>query len=307
MTPAALWIGFALIIGLMLVLDLGLAQRKAHVVSFKEAAAWSLGWFVVAMLFNAAVYQMRGAVAAKQFFAGYLLELSLSVDNLFVFIMVFGYFGVGPLLQPRVLHWGILGAQIMRMLFIWAGVALIQTFSWMIYVFGAMLIYTGAKMAFHKEDEEVDPRRNPLLRLFKKFMPFSQEFAGDKFFVKAGKGIMATPLFATLLVIEASDVIFALDSIPAIIAITPDPMIVYTSNIFAICGLRSLYFLLAGLMGMFRYLKIGVSLILCFVGVKMLISSIYHIPIDFSLGMIAGILAVCVAASWAVGPEVETA
>ena len=177
----------------------------------------------------------------------------------------------------------------------------------MIYVFGAMLIYTGAKMALHKEDEEVDPRRNPLLRLFKKFMPFSQEFAGDKFFVKAGRGIMATPLFATLLVIEASDVIFALDSIPAIIAITPDPMIVYTSNIFAICGLRSLYFLLAGLMGMFRYLKIGVSLILCFVGVKMLISSIYHIPIDFSLGMIAGILAVCVAASWAVGPEVETA
>lgn len=302
MNPQALWVVFAVGILAMVVIDLGVLHKKAHAVSFREAGLLCAVWFALAMLFAGAVFHVHGREKALQFVAGYLLEYSLSVDNMFVFVMIFHYFGIPPIYQSRVLHWGIIGAVMMRFFFIFIGISLINTFHWMIYVFGLLLIYTGGKMAT-QGDEESDPEKNPALRLLKRFLPLSQEFKGEAFLEKIGGVWHATPLLAALFVVEASDVIFAIDSIPAIIAITPDTFIVYTSNIFAVMGLRSLYFLLAGLAGMFRYLKVGISMILIFVGVKMLISRFYHVPIGASLGLIALVLAVAILASWWAGPK----
>lgn len=295
--PHLLWLGFALLIGAMMWLDLGVINRHAHVITFRNAALWCAIWFFLAMLFNGAVLYVEGREKGLQFLAGYLLELSLSVDNMFIFILIFKYFAIAPLYQSRVLHWGILGAQVMRMIFIMAGVSLIRSFHWMVYVFGFMVLYTGAKMLLQKEDESPDLASNPAIKLLKRFLPLTTEHRGEKFFTRENGNLHATPLLAALLVIEASDVIFALDSIPAVIAITPDPFIVYTSNIFAILGLRSLFFMLSGLLGLFRYLKVGISVILCFVGIKMLMESFYKIPIGVSLGVIAGILALSISAS----------
>lgn len=292
---------FAGVILGMMALDLGLLQKKAHTVSFREAALWCLSWLTLAMLFAGAIWRADGSGRALQFLAGYLLELSLSIDNMFVFVMIFHYFAIESVYQSRVLHWGILGAIVMRFLFIFAGISLINAFHWMIYVFGLLLIFTGLKMAFQK-DEGKDLAHNPALKLLKRFMPVTNRVNGEAFFERVNGVWHATPLFAALIIVEFSDVIFALDSIPAVLAVTRDTFIVYTSNVFAIMGLRSLYFLLAGLAGMFRFLKLGISLILCFVGVKMMVSGLYHVPIAASLGVIAVTLAASIAASWLI-PE----
>lgn len=280
----------------MLALDLGVFHRKAHVVRLKEALGWSVVWICLALLFNLLIYFWLGSETALQFLAGYIIEKSLSVDNLFVFLLIFSYFSVPSVYQHKILFWGILGALIMRAIFIAAGITLIEKFHWMIYLFGGFLIITGIKMAFQK-DKELHPEANPVLRLFRRFVPVTDQYHNDHFFVlKEGKR-WATPLFVVLLLIETTDVIFAVDSIPAILAVTRDPFIVYTSNVFAILGLRALYFALAGIMQLFHYLHYGLSLILVFVGTKMLISDIYKVPIGIALAVIAGILIVSVIAS----------
>lgn len=280
----------------MLALDLGVFHRKAHVVRLKEALGWSVVWICLALLFNLLIYSWLGPETALQFLAGYIIEKSLSVDNLFVFLLIFSYFSVPSVYQHKILFWGILGALIMRAIFIAAGITLIEKFHWMIYLFGGFLIITGIKMAFQK-DKELHPETNPVLRLFRRFVPVTDQYHDDHFFVlKEGKR-WATPLFVVLLLIETTDVIFAVDSIPAILAVTRDPFIVYTSNVFAILGLRALYFALAGIMQLFHYLHYGLSLILVFVGTKMLISDIYKVPIGLALSVIAGILIVSVVAS----------
>jgi tellurite resistance protein TerC len=291
-----LWVLFSIVMCVVLFIDLGVLHKKAHVVSFKEALFWTAAWSLLAFGFAGVIAMASGRERALQFIAGFLLEKSLSADNMFVFILIFSYFGIPPLYQSRVLHWGILGAIVMRFILIFAGVALINRFHWMVYVFGAVLVYTGAKMAFRKE-EAMDPSRNPALRLLKRFMPLALEHHGENFFVRLQGVRHATPLFATLLVVEFSDLIFALDSIPAVIAISRDPLVVYTSNVFAIMGLRALFFLLASMLGMFRYLKFGISIILVFVGFKMMASPFYHVPTSASLCIIAGILSASIAAS----------
>lgn len=290
------WILFNLFVLAMLALDLGVFHRKAHVVRLKEALGWSVVWICLALLFNLLIYSWLGPETALQFLAGYIIEKSLSVDNLFVFLLIFSYFSVPSVYQHKILFWGILGALIMRAIFIAAGITLIEKFHWMIYLFGGFLIITGIKMAFQK-DKELHPETNPVLRLFRRFVPVTDQYHDDHFFVlKEGKR-WATPLFVVLLLIETTDVIFAVDSIPAILAVTRDPFIVYTSNVFAILGLRALYFALAGIMQLFHYLHYGLSLILVFVGTKMLISDIYKVPIGLALSVIAGILIVSVVAS----------
>ena len=291
-----LWVVFNLFVVAMLVLDLGVFHRKVHEVRIKEALLWSAFWIALALLFNLGVYFWRGPVTALEFLTGYLLEKSLSVDNLFVFLLIFTYFRVPPLHQHKVLFWGILGALIMRAIFILTGVALIQKFHWIIYVFGAFLIFTGIKMVTRQE-EEIHPERNPVLRLFRRLMPVTDNYEGGRFFVKHGGRLMATPLFIVVLVVETTDVVFAVDSIPAILAITLDPFIVYTSNVFAILGLRALYFALAGVMQLFHYLSYGLAAVLVFVGVKMLLADIYKIPIGIALGVVAGVLALSVIGS----------
>ncbi|MCG3157204.1 MAG: putative membrane-bound redox modulator Alx [bacterium] len=291
-----LWIGFNLFVLLMLALDLGVFHRKAHVVKTKEALLWSAVWIAMALLFNLGVYFWQGQKVALEFLTGYLIEKSLSVDNIFVFIMIFAYFGVPALYQHKVLFWGILGALVMRAVFIASGVALIERFHWIIYVFGAFLILTGVKMAWQK-DKEIHPEKNPLLRLFRRLMPVTDRYHGGAFFVKQAGGSFATPLFVVLLLVETTDLIFAVDSIPAILAITLDPFIVYTSNVFAILGLRSLYFALAGIMPLFHYLNYGLAAILAFVGAKMMLVDFYKIPIGISLGVVAAILLISVLAS----------
>ncbi len=291
-----LWIGFNLFVLLMLALDLGVFHRKAHVVKTREALLWSAVWIAMALLFNLGIYFWQGQKVALEFLTGYLIEKSLSVDNIFVFIMIFAYFGVPALYQHKVLFWGILGALVMRALFIASGVALIERFHWIIYVFGAFLILTGAKMAWQK-DKEIHPEKNPLLRLFRRLMPVTDRYHGGAFFVKQAGGSFATPLFVVLLLVETTDLIFAVDSIPAILAITLDPFIVYTSNVFAILGLRSLYFALAGIMPLFHYLNYGLAAILAFVGAKMMLVDFYKIPIGISLGVVAAILLISVVAS----------
>ena len=292
-----LWSGFALLIGVMLVLDLGVFNRKSHEISFKEAIAWTAVWTSLALAFNVWVYFEMGREKALEFLAGYLIEQSLSVDNLFVFIMIFSFFHVGKKYQPMILKWGIFGALLMRAVFILAGISLIERFSWMTYIFGGILIITGAKMLFGGE-EQIEPEKNFIVRIVRRFVPITKRIRSDHFFVRRQGVTAATPLFLTLLVVESSDVIFAVDSIPAVLSVTRDPLIVYTSNAFAIMGLRSLYYLLANVMGMFCYLKLGVSFILVFVGMKMLLAhSSWSISINFSLGVIFGVLAVSVMTS----------
>lgn len=283
------WICFLGFVLTMLALDLGVFHRKSHEVKIKEALIWSAVWISLALIFNYGIYIFMGKEKAIEFLTGYVIEKSLSIDNLFVFIMLFTYFNVDTKYQHKILFWGILGALVMRAIFIFAGVALISKFHWIIYVFGAILIYTGVKMLFHK-DEKIEPDKNPLVRLFKKFFPVTEEAHGGKFFVKMKGRRFATPLFVVLLIVEFTDLIFAVDSIPAILAITNDTFIIFTSNVFAILGLRALYFALAGITKYFYYLKYGLSAILVFVGVKMIIVDFYKVPILYSLMVISGIL-----------------
>jgi len=292
-----MWTVFNLVIAGVLYIDLGILNKKCHAVTLKEAVKWCVAWISLALIFAGIIHFREGQDRAFAFLTGYIIEYSLSMDNMFVFIMIFSYFNVPARLQPRVLHWGIIGAVIMRFLLIFAGIGLVKTFHWVIYLFGGLLIYTAFKMFGHDEEDRIEPEKNPLLLLFKRFMPFTTEPQGEKFFIRKNKLVYATPLFATLLVIEASDLIFAVDSIPAVIAISQDPFIVYSSNIFAILGLRSLYFLLASIMGLFCYLKYGISLILLFVGTKMLVSGFYQIQTATSLFVVIGILAISMLAS----------
>lgn len=291
-----MWIAFAVIMTVMFVLDLFVFNRKSHEIKFREALTWTVVWIGLAMLFNAGVWYVLGSAKALEFFTGYVIEESLSVDNLFVFIMIFSYFKVPRALQPKILKWGIIGALVMRGIFIMVGIGLIERFHWMVYVFGVILIYTGFKMAFGG-DEEVHPENNPMVRLVRRFVPITKRARGDRFFIKRRGIWAATPLFLTLVVVESSDVIFAVDSIPAVLAVTHDPFIVYSSNIFAIMGLRSLYYLLAHVMEMFTHLKLGVSVILAFVGAKMLLSNVVEIPLVLSLGVIIGALTISILTS----------
>ena len=288
-----MWLIFGTVIAVMFFLDLVVFNRKSHEIKFREALTWTCVWVGLALAFNGGVWYFMGPAKALEFFTGYIIEESLSVDNLFVFIMIFSYFKVPRMYQPRVLKWGIMGALVMRAAFIILGIELIQRFHWMMYVFGLILIYTGIKMAFGS-DEHVEPEKNPLVRLVRRFVPVTKRMVGDRFFIKRRGIWAATPLFITLVVVESSDVIFAVDSIPAVLAVTTDPFIVYSSNVFAIMGLRSLYYLLAHVMEMFAYLKLGVSFILAYVGVKMLLAGTVHIPLIFSLGMILGTLTISI-------------
>jgi tellurite resistance protein TerC len=291
------WVGFLAFIAAMLALDLGILNRKAHEVTLKEALAWCAVWFGLAMAFNLLVSFKMGEQAALEFFTGYIVEMCLSVDNVFVFIVVFQYFRVEPRHQHRVLFWGILGAVIMRALFIFAGISLINAFHWIIYVFGAFLVYTGIKLAIPKKEDGFSPERNPAVKLARRFLPVTNHFEGGHFFTHVHGKLHATPLFIVLLVVETTDVMFALDSIPAVIAITRNEFIVFTSNIFAILGLRSLYFAVSGVMKLFRFLNIGLAVILVFVGLKMIVSHYYPIDIRISLGIIGSVLAASILAS----------
>jgi tellurite resistance protein TerC len=298
------WVLFNIFVILMLVLDLGVIHRKAHVIRIKEALIWSAIWIALALLFNLGIYFWRGPETAVEFLTGYLIERTLSVDNMFVFLLLFTYFRVSSVHQHKVLFWGILGALAIRMIFIIAGVAMIQRFHWIIYFFGAFLILTGIKMAWEK-DKKIHPEKNPVIRLFRRFMPVTDHYEEGKFFVKKAGRYLATPLFIVLLVVETTDIIFAVDSIPAIFAITLDPFIVYTSNVFAMLGLRALYFALAGVMGLCSSLHYGFSAILLFLGSKMLLADIYKIPVGVALGVIAAILMICVIACIFLSPQVE--
>ena len=296
MDIVALWGLFAgLVLGTLFV-DLLKFSKKPHVMSFREASLWCVVWVSLAAAFGATVFFLEGSAKGLEFVTGYIIEWSLSVDNLFVFIVIFRYFAVPPAFQHRVLFWGIMGAIVMRGIFIAAGVGLLTYFHWTIYVFGAFLVYTGVKL-LRAGEVEVQPQKNPVLRFFTRLMPIETGYDKQNFFVRRKGQLVATALVPVLIVIETTDVMFAVDSVPAILAITRDPFIVYTSNIFAILGLRALYFLLAGVMGMFRYLKVGLCFVLTFVGVKMLISDFYKIPITVSLGIVAGILASSILAS----------
>jgi tellurite resistance protein TerC len=291
-----LWLGFTLFVLAMLALDLGVFHRTAHVVGVREALVWTAVWIALALGFNVGVYFWFGAERAFEFLTGYVIEKALSVDNIFVFLIIFSVFAVPAALQHRILFWGILGALIMRAIFIVLGAALLQRFHWVIYIFGAFLVYTGIKL-LRQQAHEVHPERNLLFRLFRRCVPAVHDYHGGHFTVVQNGRRCATPLLLVLVAIEATDLVFAVDSIPAIFAVTKDPFIVYTSNIFAILGLRALYFALAGMMGKFHYLKVGLSLVLIFVGVKMLLSGIYAIPILVSLGVIVGLLASAIVAS----------
>lgn len=291
-----LWIGFNLFVLAMLAIDLGVFHRRSHAVKLKEALTWCAVWVSLALIFCVGVYVWEGQEKALNFLTGYLIEEALSVDNLFVFLTIFSYFNVPAQYQHKVLFWGILGALIMRGIFIFAGVALIQEFHWLIYIFGAFLILTGIKMATQKE-LEIHPEKNPLLKLVRKIFPLTENYEQDKFFVKRAARTYATPLFVVLLVVETTDLMFALDSIPAVLAITHDPFIVYTSNVFAILGLRSIFFALSGIMKLFQYLHYGLSAILVFVGVKMLVADFFKIPVHIALGVVGGILVISVLAS----------
>ncbi len=296
MDQAWLWIGFNVFVLVMLAIDLGIFHKEAHEVKFKEAITWTLVWISLALIFNIGIYLYRGEQAAVEFFVGYLIEKSLSVDNIFVFLLIFNFFKVPGRYQHKVLFWGILGALIMRAIFIFAGITLIEKFHWMIYVFGGFLILTGIKMALPKKDE-IDLEKTLIIRVLKRVLPITPHYHGDKFFIQDKARWVATPLFVTLVFVEITDVIFAVDSIPAILAITRDSFIVYTSNVFAILGLRSLYFALAGFANMFHYLQYGLAAILSFVGIKMLISDHYKLHPIVSLLVIFIFLSLSVLAS----------
>ena len=291
-----LWIAFNLFVLAMLALDLGVFHRKSHEVSIREALTWTCVWITLAMLFNLFVYYYFDRSKALEFFTGYIIEKSLSVDNIFVIILIFSYFKVPSAYQHKVLFWGILGALVMRVIFILTGVELIHRFHWLIYIFGGFLVYTGIRM-LTSGDLKIDPEKNPLVKLARKIMPITPSFEGDRFFVKQDDKTWATPLFLVVILIETTDLIFAVDSIPAILAISDDSFIVYTSNVFAILGLRSLYFALAGIEKYFVYLKYGLSAILVFVGVKMCIADLFKIPIDVSLIIIGFTLMIAMVSS----------
>ena len=296
-----LWVGFNAFVLAMLAVDLLVFHKEAHQVRAREAATWSLIWIALAVLFGAGVYQFRGREAGLEYFTGYLIEKALSIDNIFVFVLIFSFFRVPPRYQHRVLFWGILGALLMRGAMIVGGAYLIQQFHWIIYVFGAFLVFTGIRMATHSE-HDYDPESSLAIRLVRRLMPITSEYHGQHFFVREQAGqvtrLVATPLFVVLVLVETTDLIFAVDSIPAIFAITQEPFIVYSSNVFAILGLRALYFLLADVIDRFHYLKIGLSAVLVFVGLKMLAVDLYKVPIGVSLGVIVLVLGMSVAASW---------
>jgi len=281
----------------MLALDLGVFRRRARAVTFRQSLAWSAVWIGLALSFAGLVFHFQGRGPALEFVTGYVIELSLSVDNLFIFLLIFRYFQVDEDHQHKVLLWGILGALVLRGLFIFAGVSLLERFHFLTYLFGALLVYSGFKL-FRQGESEIHPEKNPVLRVFRKIMPVTKEFEGDKFFVRKA-GLCATPLFIVLLVVETTDVLFAVDSIPAILAITLNAFIVYTSNVFAILGLRSMYFALAGMLELFHYLHYGLAVILMFVGAKMLASGYYQISTLAALGFVGVVLAVSVGASMA--------
>jgi tellurite resistance protein TerC len=291
------WILFNVFVLVMLALDLGVFNRRVHTVKFREALGWSAMWIGLASAFAVLVYFWHGRTESLEFVTGYVIELSLSIDNLFVFLVIFRYFRVPSELQHRVLFWGIVGALITRGIFILAGVSLIRRFEWITYVFGALLVFSGLKL-LRQGDEEIHPERNPLLRAFRKWMPVTKDYEGEKFWVRR-PGLYATPLVVVLLVVETTDILFAVDSIPAVLAITLNAFIVYTSNVFAILGLRSMYFAVAGMMDLFEYLHYGLSLVLVLIGAKMLLSHYYEVPTVIALGTVAGVIAVSVVASLA--------
>ncbi len=290
------WIAFNLFVIAMLAIDLGIFHRKAHTVSLKEAAIWSGVWISLALVFNAGLYFLRGPDPALQFFTGWLLEKSLSVDNIFVFVLLFSAFSVPAAFQHRVLFWGIIGALIMRGILIAVGAVLLEQFHWILYVFGVFLIFTGIRMALHKETQ-INPEKNPVLKLARRFFPVTKEYEQDHFIVRRAGQWMMTPLLLVLLIVESTDLIFAVDSIPAVFAVTRDPFIVYTSNVFAILGLRSLYFVFANVIEKFTYLKLGLSIILTYVGVKMVLADVFPIPTLLSLAIIALVLTGAIVAS----------
>lgn len=299
------WAAVLAFIIAVLLLDLVVFHRDAHAVSMREAAIWSVVWISLGLAFGLIIWATSGPQHAGEYYAGYLIEKSLSVDNIFIFALIFTYFAVPAESQHRVLFWGVFGALVMRAVFIAAGAALLEQFHWTIYVFGGLLLVTGVRMALHR-DSEVHPDRNPVLRGLRRVVPMTNDYEGQRFFVRHAGRLLATPMLAVLVVIETTDVIFAVDSIPAVFAVTRDTFIVFTSNAFAILGLRALYFLLAGMIGRFVYLKPALALVLVFVGVKMLISELYKIPIWASLGFIGIVLTVAVVASL-LRPEDETA
>jgi tellurite resistance protein TerC len=294
-SPAA-WLGFTALVVVLLVLDLTVFHRKAHAVRVREALGWTVFWIALAMAFNGYIYAHYGSERALEFLTAYLLEKALSVDNLFVFLILFASFKVPAHLQHRVLFWGILGAMVMRAIFILAGATLLQHFHAVIYVFGAFLVFTGIKLLLHKKDDNPEPNR--ILRWFQRAIPTTTDYRGSHFRVWENGKRMFTPLFVVLLAVEASDIVFAVDSVPAVFGVTEDPFIVYTSNIFAILGLRALYFVLSGALDRFHYLPLGLALVLTFIGTKMLVSGVYHVPVGVSLGVVVGVLAAAVLASW---------
>jgi len=305
-TSIYFWIGFHIFVFVMLTLDLGVFHKHTHKIPVKEAALWTVVWVTLAFLFNLFIFFEFGKIKALEFFTGYVIEYSLSVDNIFVFILIFSYFAVKDQYQHKILFWGILGALIMRGTFIFAGIALINRFHWIVLIFGGFLVYTGIRMLF-QEETEVEPEKNPVIRFFKKFLPVTPALHGDKLVIIKNSLLYATPLFLVLIIIETSDLLFAVDSIPAILAISHDRFIVYTSNIFAILGLRSLYFAIAGIMRLFRYLKVGLAFVLTFVGLKMLIAFFnIEIPIVLSLLIIISILIISILASVIIPQKPET-
>ncbi len=295
LTERELWmfLGFTIVVGLMLYVDLFLVNRKARVIHIKPALIWSAIWIGAALLFNVFVYIELGTVKALEYLTAYIIEKSLSVDNLFVFLVVFSYFGIPPMYQPRVLRWGILGAIVMRAILIVIGVELVHAFNWVLYIFGIILLITAVKLV-QGGAENMDPGQNKALRFVSRYIPVTPQFHEEKFFVRLKGGLHATPLFATLVVIESTDLMFAIDSIPAVLGISHDLFIVYTSNIFAILGLRALYFALAGVMQLFHYLKYALAIILGFIGIKMLVHDFYKISIEISLGVVFVLLTLAI-------------
>ena len=293
---SSLWIAFGVVVVLMLAIDLGVFNRKAHEIGFREALIWSIVWTVVALLFNGAVFLSAGPERGLEFFTGYVIERALSFDNLFVFVLIFSYFGVPRQYHHRALFWGVVGALVTRALFIAAGVALIVRFEWILYFFGAILVYSGWKMLKEK-DVEVHPDRNLIIRAARTLFPVTAEFGAGRFFLRKDRRLLLTPLFLVLITIETTDIVFAVDSIPAVFGVTHDPFIAFTSNIFAILGLRASYFLLESVLKTFKFLSHGLSVVLIFIGLKMLLVDFVHIPIGTALAIVIAVLAVAIVAS----------
>jgi tellurite resistance protein TerC len=300
------WVGFNAFVLAMLLLDLLVFNRKAHVVKMREALGWSVFWITLSLVFNYLVYRTMGRQAGLEFLTGYLIEKSLSVDNLFVFLLIFSYFRVPPQYQHKILFWGILGALVLRAIFILVGAALLAKFSFLLYVLGAFLIYTGIKMALSAGEPEIDPDSNPVVKFLSRHLPITSQLHEGKFFVRKDGLLFATPLLVVLVMVETTDVVFAVDSIPAILAVSRDTFIVYTSNVFALLGLRALYFALEGLMRLFHYLHYGLSVILVFIGGKLLLSEVVHLSMGISLGVVGAILALSIAASLLFPKRAET-